>query len=221
MKKDNVKEFIPESKKSSEISFTNQKFDIFEITMESEKLKAFRKSYIETFQGNPVKRIISTNPLWYSYKNGVYNADKNYKGTLFEFGLLPIKKVNEDFITEFIENPTTSSQVKAIKFEGKTYFIYSCADITKKGSTYQVSPTIIINEDIYNIAKIQTRDFEGLTVSDLTKYKEFFKVSNTPYLTITENWIEDLYRNGHISREEYKNRVAKYENEVKLVKTLR
>lgn len=221
MKKENIKEFKPETSKNIGKDFSSKKFELYEITMESEKLKAFRKAYIDTFKGNLVNRIISSSPVWFNYTEGLFDADKVLKGNYFEFGYLPIKRINKDFIIGFIENPTLSSQVRAIKFEGKTYFIYLNSNIVKNGRTYQVSPTLKINEDLYNIAKIQARDFSGLTVSDLSRYREFFKVGNIPYLTITENWIEDLYRNGHITREEYNNRLKKYENEVRLVQTLR
>ena len=221
MKKENIKEFKPKSSKNIGKDFSSKRFEMYEITMESEKLKAFRKAFIDTFEGNLINRIISSSPIWFNYTKGLFDADKELKGNYFEFCTLPIKKANNSFISSFIENATLSNQVKAIRFEGKTYFIYSNSDIVKSGRTYQLSPAMIINEDLYNIAKIQSRDFSGLTINDLGKYREFFKVGNKPYLTITENWLEDLYRNGHISREEYNNRINKYENEARLIQTLR
>lgn len=215
-----IKEYVPrESKKSSE-NYDSKRFELYEITMECEKLKTFKEEYIKTFNGPLINRIISSSPKWFE-SNGLFDADTYGKRNFFEFCIVPIKKINSSFIDRFVNTSLNSYQVKAVRFEGKDYYIYTTNDIYKKGRTYTVSPTILINEDIYNIAKIQSRDFTGLAVSDLTKYREFFKISSEPYLVVTESWLEDLYRNGHISKEEYKNRITKYENEVNLVKTLK
>lgn len=215
-----IKEYVPrESKKNSE-NHGNKTFELYEITMQCDKLKVFKEEYIKTFNGPLFNRIISSNPKWFE-SNVLFDADTYGKRNFFEFGIAPLKKVNNAFINGFINSSLHSTQVKAVRFEGKDYYIYTNSDINKKGRTYTVSPTILINEDIYNIAKIQSRDFSGLTISDLTKYRDFFKLSNEPYLIVTESWLEDLYRNGHISKEEYKNRITRYENEVNLVKTLR
>lgn len=220
MKNEKIKEFIPTTSKNLGKNFNNETFEIYEITTNAEKLKVFRREYINNFVGNPVNRIISSSPAWFNSK-GLFDPKKDLKGSFFELGISNIKKVKKGFIESFIELSPLASQVKAIKFEGKNYFIYTNSNITKKGSTYQVEPCIIINEDIYNMAKILSRDFSSLTVDDLSKYKEFFKVSDKSYLVITENWLEDLYRNGDITKEEYQERINRYRDEVRLTKTLR
>lgn len=221
MKEEKIKEFTPSLTKNLGKDFSSKTFEIYEITMNSEKLKEFRQAYVDTFNGPLVNRIISSSPVWFNYDRGLFDADKELKGSFFEFGLAPIRRIRKSYIDNFINIAPFRDQVKAVRFEKKDYYIYTPVDISKKGRTYQVSPTIIINEDIFNMTKIQARDFSGLTLNDLGRYRDFFKVSDEPYLVITENWLEDLYRNGHITKEEYLRRLGKYEDEVRLIKTLR
>ena len=212
-----VKEYVMCSKKDENHELESKKFEIFEIIPNVDKLKLFREEYIKMLKTPKTVKIVSNKPNWFYYNKGIYIHRKGF----FEFGIVPIEEDHQSLIKQFIQYGPTKSQVKALRYNNDNIYIYTPSTIDKCGRTYRVAPAIVINEDIYNLVKIQNRDFESICLKDLSSYKPFFKVSEEPYSVVSENRIEDLYRIGELSHQEYLDSLNKYEHEARLVKTLK
>lgn len=198
-----------------------RKYELYEITSEVTLLEKFREEYIKSINGPVVSKVVSSHAGWYYYRDGIYDVDKMMKNAYFGLSLIPISghsKLVEDFI---VNGASNKLELKAVRYEGKEIFMYVPAYITKRGRNYETSPIIKINEDIYNIGKIIARDFSSITIDDLKRYRDYFNISESPYVVIDEARVEDLYRTGDLSREDYKKQLEKYELEERLVKTLR
>lgn len=199
-----------------------KKYELYEILSDCEKLKKLREEYINSLSGNFVSKIVSTKQDWFFYNQGVYVVEKELKGAFFEMEFFPTSLYYKSFISDFVlHGPSCNEFVKGISYDGKDKFIYTNSAIVKRGKNYTVSPAFEISEDLYNLSKIQFRDFGAVTTEDLGKYSEFFIIGDNPYMIIDEVRIEDLYRTGQISRADYKDCLEKYEIEERLVKTLR
>ena len=211
------KEYIISSKREKNEVLENRRFEIYEIIPNVEKLRLFREEYIKMLKSPKTFKVVSNKPNWFYYNKGIYA----HKAGFFEFGLVPTLDDYQALINQFIYYAPTKSQVKALRYNNENIFLYTTSSIDKCGRTYRVSPVLLINEFIYNLVKIQNRDFDAINLDDLSDYKPFFKVSEEPYSIITENRIEDLYRIGEISHDDYINSLNKYERETRLVKTLK
>lgn len=190
-------------------------YERFEIIPDVIRLKAFREEYINTVSKPVLHKIITNRPMIY-YSN-VYESKKG----IFELGIVPLKKDDKKVIRNFTEYGAVNKQVKAISYMNKVIFVTMLGPLEKTGITYKISPVIILNEDIYNLIRIQNRDFNNITVDDLSKYSDFFRVSDKPYSIISESRLEDMYRTGELSLKKYKEKQESLEREAILVKTLR
>lgn len=191
-------------------------YEKYEITPDITKLRAFRETYIATLNKPVLHKVITNKPMVY-YSNGLYERKKG----IFEFGVVPLKKDDNKIIKSFTEFGVENRCVKRIKYMDKIIYIAFMGPLEKTGSTYRISPSILLSEDLYNLIKIQNRDFNNVTLDDISRYSEFFTVSDKPYSVISEDRLEDMYRTGELSLNAYKEKVDSLEREEILVKTLR
>ncbi len=220
-----IKIWEPQSKESTVVEGAKL-FKLYSIISDIDLLREFRKSYIETLKadGNVFYKIISTHHKWFYYDKGIYDFEKMLKDRYYEFATVPIKPIDEDKYTdEFISGEWFErDSFKAVRINGHNefYYVISGFDISKYGKNWIVYPTIKVSEEIYNLAKIQFRDFKAVTIDDLSPYKKYFRVENEPNMILDEGRLEDLLISGAISRGEYKDTLLGFDREAKLVKTL-
>ncbi len=198
-----------------------KRYELFKIYTDVDKLKALRAAYINTKKSPYLKKVTSNTADWFYYNKGIYSKDNVKKGQLFEIMYQPSDRYENAIVNNFIFRGPSRNEVKCVEFEGKKVFMYTPFEIFKNGSKYRVLGVLPITEDIYNLTKIQYRDFDAVTTDNISKYKRFFTVANTPYCIIYESRLEDLRRLQALDMEEYKNLLNSYEKETKLVKTLR
>lgn len=199
-------------------------FEIFEVSPNAEKLRQFREEYIRTFEGDLINRIISRSRKWYNYSKGVYTPStiglsvkliaranelldgfdaKDKKNKIFRYYANSVS----DFISYGV---SSSNQVKALSikhdddiefFKPVNQYYYLLEAPQKKGTSY-ITDSISINEDLYNMAMIQYRNFEATTTpEDLSRYAEYFNIGDKPYLFVSEEAIEDWQRCGYVSED--------------------
>lgn len=216
IKKDDVKSFFPNPKHTQKTTREDaRKFELFEILPKSERLKKFREEFIRTINKPLLFKVISNTPYWFI-------SNKSYKkGSFFEFGLVPLAIQDESVIKTFINHCPGKDEVKHVKIDNKHYFLYTPGTIVKRGRTFTTLPALVINEDVFNLVKIQNRDFKSVTLDDLQRYSSFFEVKDEPYTTIYESRLEDLYRTGDLTLQQYKETILRYEREETLIRTLR
>lgn len=191
-------------------------YEKYEIIPDVNKLRAFREVFISELNKPILHKVITNKPLIY-YASNLYERKKG----IFEFGVVPLKKDDSSIIRNFIDFGLENRYAKRVRHIDKIIYYGIMGPLEKTGSTYRISPVILLNEDVYNLIKIQNRDFDNVTTEDLSKYSEFFNVGDNPYSTLSENRLEDMYRTGELSLLEYKKKQESLEREEKLVKTLR
>ncbi len=219
---EDVKLYIPKSMEKREVHIegAKEKFKLYPIISDTEKLKEERKRYIEMLGENVVIKILSSTPIWYS-SGKVFDFNKELNGRYYEFCTHPIKD-KYGFKDEFIEKgPYDGKSVLGVNVDNQRRFFYTAPTIYKYGKSYIVEPSIEISEDLFNIYKILFRDFSHITLDDISKYREFFSVSNEPYMEFDEEVLEESYRLGNITLKQYKEKLDKALTEQRLVKTLR
>jgi len=219
-------------------------FEIFEVSPNVEKLRQFREEYIRSFEGDLINKIISRSRKWYNYNKGVYSPSP------IGLSIKPIAMVNDLLVgfdsdskrNETFRNYATSvsdfvnfgaygsNQVKALSikhdsdiefFKPINQYYYLLEEPQKKGATY-TTDAIVINEDIYNMAMIQFRNFEAVTTpEDLSRYSDFFIVGNETYAFVTEMALEDFQRCGYLKESELEEIISKLETSQKAVLSLR
>lgn len=199
-------------------------FEIFEVSPNAEKLRQFREEYIRTFEGDLINRIISRSRKWYNYSKGVYTpstiglsvkqiarANELLAGFDAKDKKNKIFKYYANSVSDFISYGVSSSnQVKALSikhdddiefFKPVNQYYYLLEAPQKKGTSY-ITDSISINEDLYNMAMIQYRNFEATTTpEDLSRYAEYFNIGDKPYLFVSEEAIEDWQRCGYVSED--------------------
>ncbi len=196
-------------------------FEIFEVFPNVKKLKQFREEYIRTFEGNIISKVISRSTKWYKYNEGVYAPSKIGLNTI------PIASVDDllddsnikgndslngykNSIFNFINYGAGNvNQVKALKlmhdgdvefYKPVNKFVYLLQEPEKRGVSYSTD-VLVINEDLYNMAMIQFRNFIATTTpEDLSRYADFFSVSQSPYAYISEEAISDFQRCGYFDQ---------------------
>ncbi|MCI8330512.1 MAG: hypothetical protein HFE04_00250 [Bacilli bacterium] len=195
-------------------------FEIFEVFPNVEKLKQFREEYIKTFKGSLVNKVISRSTKWYKYNEGVYTPSKIGLSTI------PIASLNDllnndnkrdnssiellSDIFNFINYGASNvNQVKALKlkhdgdvefYKPVNKFVYLLQEPQKRGVSYSTE-VLSINEDLYNMIMIQFRNFVATTTpEDLSRYADFFSVSESPYAYISEEAISDFQRCGYFDQ---------------------
>lgn len=203
-------------------------YTILEVSPNVEKLRKFREEYIRTFEGDIVNKIISRTNKWYTYKKGVYTpsviglsikrlASMNDLLAGFDTQNKKDNKILKTYAEEInkyaLYGALNSKQVKALKmkcdgdvyyFEPVNEYFYLIDEPQKRGTTYSAT-ALKINEDLYNMAQIQYRNFLATTTpEDLSRYAEFFTVSDKDYasFSLSEEAISDLQRCGIISEKE-------------------
>ena len=197
------------------------RYDLYEILTDTEMLRDLRKAYIDSLEKPYTKKVISNIPDWYDYNNGVFSMEKINKKRLFEIMFQPSDRFEEEVVNYFLNAGPTRHEVKALEFEGETYYLYVPMELEKIGKNYRTYGVLPITEDLYNLTKIQFRDFNAVTKDNLTMYRDFFEVSEKPYSIVYESRLEDLRRIKNYNQEEYNALLSSYEREIKLVKTLR
>lgn len=219
-------------------------FLVFEVSPNVEKLKQFREEYIRTFEGDLINKIISRSKKWYNYDKGVYVP------SVIGMSIKPVAKVNEllagfdsnnkrndifrvyaSSVNDFINYGVSGyNQVKALKVDhdndvvlykpGNQYF-YLLEEPQKKGTSYNTD-VIMINEDLYNMAMIQYRNFVATTTpDDLSRYSDYFFVGSEPYAYLSEEAIGDMQRCGYIDGKKMEEIINRLEINEKAILSLK
>lgn len=219
-------------------------FEIFEVSPNVEKLKQFREEYIRTFEGDLINKIISRSRKWYIYNKGVYTP------SAIGMSIKPIAKVNEllagfdsnnkkndifrvyaSSVDDFINFGVSGyNQVKALKvnhdsdiefYKPDNQYFYLLEEPQKKGTSYNTD-VIMINEDLYNMAMIQYRNFAATTTpDDLSRYSDYFFVGSEPYAYLSEEAIGDMQRCGYINGEKMEEIINRLEINDKAILSLK
>lgn len=203
-----------------------REFMRFEIIPNSERLREFRRAFVNTIEIPTLYKVMSSKPNWFYYRRGIYDVSKQLGDTFFQFALVPIKETDEMVkvaFDEFVKTGCVSTEhVKGITYEGQDNFIFSASVLmAKRGRNYNLNPVIPINSDIYNLSKIEFGDFLGISSTDLSQYSEFFNISDNPKEIISKSRLRENFDNGLITYPEYLERIERLEKEERLVKTLR
>lgn len=195
-------------------------YESFEVFPNVEKLRIFREEFLKNFKGDLINKIISRSDKWYKYDKGIYTPStiglsikplvvKNSEKEVISSHSTDIR----DFINYGIQDKKkvsalrlkSNSDVKFLNPINKFFFLLE--DPQKLGRTYSTT-ALEINEDLYNMAMIQCRNFLATTTpDDLSRYSEFFEVSDEAYagIKINEQAISDFNRCGIISEGELRN----------------
>ncbi len=194
-----------------------RKFEFYEIVPDSKRLRQFREEFVNTTKQPLLYKVMSSSPEWFRSK-GIYERKNGY----FEFAISPLRDYDSsygNFANNFVRNGASlGSQVKAVNFEGNTYYLYTNSNIYKAGRKYVVKPALLINEDIYNLTKLQFRQFLALADGDASKYKDFFSVKDTAYASSSIDRCEDIARSEFSNEEDI---LKAYEREENIIKSLR
>lgn len=204
----------------------SKQYEIFGVKPKSEKLREFRKAFVDSIDCPTLYKVISSNPKWFYYRHGIYNVSEQLGDMFFQFGLVPIKEnfeaVNGVFQEFALKGPVSSEQIKGINYEGKYSFIFSSSILMEKRKrNYHLGPVIPVNQDVYNLCKIEKGDFLGIEDDDISRYAEFFDISDKPELVITDNRIMKNFKYGLITEAEYREKIASLQKQESLVLSLR
>lgn len=210
VKRGNINNLVVENDPTHEYMF-------YDILGDNERITSYKEEYLKSLNGNIFYKLITNKDNWYRTK-GIYTPEEN---ELFELGLVPIKEKSYKSLELFEKGIKSSNKYKAIRTNDGIIYIYIPNGLVKVGRTYISRPVIPINEDIYNIAKIENAKFNEVTTNDLSRYSEFFKVSDIPYMVKNETYLENKYKRNEITLLEYKQELLSYKKEEELVKSLR
>ena len=210
-------------------------YNMFGIQPNIEALRKFREEYINNFSGDLIYKITSRSDKWFKYKDGIYSPSK------LSIACKPIYKKDQitdknygNLINLFCEyDALDQNMIKAFKsYYGEndtvlTYpqnnFFYLFGEPEERGVTYSTTG-MVINEDLYNMAMINSRSFYAVTTpDDLSRYSEFFTVSDQAIaqFNFTDEYLEDLWRCGKMSTEEIQKFVERLDIEKQAVLSLR
>lgn len=204
----------------------SEQFEIFEVKPRSEKLREFRKAFVDSIECPILYKIISSNSRWFYYRHGIYNVSEQLGDIFFQFGLVPIKEKSENISSLFQEfvhkGPVFSEQVKGINYEGKNSFIFSSSvAMEKRSKNYQLKPVFPINQDVYNLCKIEHGDFLGIEDDDISRYAEFFDISDKPKLVITRHRLRENVNTGLLTYNDYLEKIERLQKQESLVLSLK
>lgn len=203
---------------------TERKFEIFDVKCNIDKLNELKKQYLENLSKPILYKVISNIPSAWNSQMPIYDFDKIFKSKkYYEFGLVPVKGLYTYFIDDFtFLLPENANQVKAFRRDSEEIYLYSKAQkMFKNGKNYMVCPVILINKDLYNIFKIYFGDYLRVIGEDISVYKDYFSVSDTPRDIVSNSFFYEEYMSGMISQEEYNSHVNYLERREKLVRTLK
>lgn len=195
----------------------DKEFESYEILPNIKKIKELREEYLNSLKEIVYYKIISNTTEWYYFDKGIFSENNMPRSTMFEFGLVRVDNKEDLLFTTKLDGKYT----KAVNDGNKNIFFYSLSSLDFLGRSIKLSPVLIINEDIYNLAKIYSREFDSITKDDLSIYSDFFKVSDKPYSIISESSIEDKLRTRKITKQQYNDIILSLDKEERLVKTLR
>lgn len=219
-KNDNdIKTYSIKNGTNKDLKIEEKEFKLYSLTPKMEELKKYRKKYIESIAPIIFYKVLSNNDNWFYKTDSIYNNEQLNK--LFEFAFLKSTTQDPYMTHNFIEYGFVKNLIHAVKYEGENYYFYTLYNIEKSGKTYRVNPVIALNEEIYNLSQVYLGLFNNVTVNDISQFKDLFVVSDEPKAIFKESLIEDKYRSRLISLEEYNEKMASFEKECALVKTLK
>ena len=196
-------------------------FEVYNVIPNSALLKKARQEFLSTLK-IPVYKILSSTPLVWLPRKEVYDFSERFGNVYHAFSYMPVRWFSLDYVQKFInDGPAMPDNLRAIRYKGEDLYFYSTDSIIKKGKKYEVPTSILINEDLYNLSRIQFKDFIGLTKEDISEYSEYFTVSDKPTSVISASHYEDLARNGLITTEQKEEILKNLELEPHFIKYLR